>query len=149
MVICPPRFILFFIGPKATVDAGTSLLEFTNTMPTYISYTDVKFHNVLFSNPEGTASLLSDYEAAGDKIPKVSTFNRLEMRNNGIILGEKVMSYKCMTAGAGGCSAPSTSILGGMAPFVDKWHPKECTGIGSELNTSTTEGREINWCRVK
>ncbi len=89
----------FFIGPIASVDAGTSLLEFTNTMPTYITYTDVKFHNVLFSNPEGTASLLSDYEAAGDKIPKVSTFNRIEMRNSGIILGENVIDSLIFTAG--------------------------------------------------
>lgn len=89
----------FFIGPKATVDAGTSLLEFTNTMPTYISYADVKFYHVLFSNPEGTASLLSDYEAAGDKIPKVSTFNRIEMRNSGIMLGENVMDSLIFTAG--------------------------------------------------
>ncbi len=89
----------FFIGPIATVDAGTSLLEFTNTTPTYIAYTDVKFHNVLFSNPEGTASLLSDYEAAHDKIPKVSTFNRLEMRNSGVILGENVIDSLIFTAG--------------------------------------------------
>jgi gliding motility-associated-like protein len=95
----PSSLYSFFIGPKATVDAGTSLLEFTNTMPTYIAYADVKFHNVLFSNPEGTASLLSDYEAAGDKIPKVSTFNRLEMRNSGIILGENVIDSLIFTAG--------------------------------------------------
>ncbi len=89
----------FSIGPTATVDAGTSLLEFTNTLPTYITYTDVKFHNVLFSNPEGTASLLSDYETAVDKIPKVSTFNRIEMRNNGVILGENVIDSLIFTTG--------------------------------------------------
>jgi gliding motility-associated-like protein len=89
----------FFIGPTASVDAGTSLLEFTNTMPTFITYTDVKFHNVLFSNPEGTSSLLSDYEGAFDKIPKVSTFNRIEMRNSGVILGENVIDSLIFTAG--------------------------------------------------
>ncbi|MBK9491663.1 MAG: hypothetical protein IPO07_24825 [Haliscomenobacter sp.] len=89
----------FFIGPKAIVDAGTSLLEFTNTSPTYIAYADVKFHHVLFSNAEGTSSLLSNYEAAGDKFPKVSTFNRIEIRNSGIILGENVIDSLIFTAG--------------------------------------------------
>lgn len=89
----------FFIGPIASVDAGTSLLEFTNTMPTYITYINVQFHNVLFSNPEGTASLLSDYEGAFDKIPKVSTFNRIEIRNSGVILGENVIDSLVFTAG--------------------------------------------------
>ncbi len=89
----------FYIGPEAIVDAGTSLLEFTNTSPTYITYSDVKFHNVLFSNVEGTSSLLSNYEAAGDKFPKVSTFNRIEIRNSGIILGENVIDSLIFTAG--------------------------------------------------
>ncbi|MBK9491936.1 MAG: hypothetical protein IPO07_26410 [Haliscomenobacter sp.] len=59
----------FYVGPNASVDAGTSLLEFTNTLPVYVTYADVKFHNVLFSNAAGTSTLRSLYEAFNTNIP--------------------------------------------------------------------------------
>ncbi|HOY20102.1 MAG TPA: hypothetical protein PLC89_22500, partial [Haliscomenobacter sp.] len=90
----------FYVGPNASVDAGTSLLEFTNTLPVYVTYADVKFHNVLFSNAAGTSTLRSLYETFNTNIPpKVSTFNKIEIRNNGIILGKNVIDSLIFTAG--------------------------------------------------
>ena len=90
----------FFIGPNAKIDAGMSLLEFTNTLPVFIAYADTKLYNVLFSNAEGTSTIRNNYEPLNPNIPaKTTTFNLVEIRNNGIMLGKSVVDSLIFTAG--------------------------------------------------
>lgn len=90
----------FYVGPNAKIDAGMSLLEFTNTLPVFVSYADTKLYNMLFSNAEGTSTIRSYYEPLNPNIPaKTTTFNLVEIRNNGIMLGKSVVDSLIFTAG--------------------------------------------------
>jgi gliding motility-associated-like protein len=87
-------------GSNLTVDAGTSLLEFTNTSPFVYVTNDHTFYNVLFSNPQGTSTWRTegDFNRIG-RAPYTTTFNRLEFRNSGILYGKNVIDSLIFSAG--------------------------------------------------
>lgn len=90
----------FYVGPNATVDAGMSLIEFTNTDPYFYSDNNATFHNVFFSNASGTSTLVSHFNPQfTGNVPKVNRFNHIEIRNNGVMLGKNVVDSLIFTAG--------------------------------------------------
>jgi len=94
------NYYIFLVIETATVDAGTSLLEFTNTTPSFYSNANATFHNVLFSNPNGTSTLESYFNARfPGNGPKTNRFNRVEFRNSGIVLGINIIDSLIFTAG--------------------------------------------------
>jgi gliding motility-associated-like protein len=92
------NFFSFYVGPNAMIEAGMSLLEFTNTDPYLYIYADVKFHNLLFSNPSGTSTIHTYYDSFGNLL-RTGTFNLIEIRNNGLLLGRNVIDSLIFTAG--------------------------------------------------
>ncbi len=75
-----------------TIIPDSSLIELTSPNPLVYSNSSMNFHNMLFSNLSQTSRL----ETFGDN---VVTFNRLEFRNNGIILGEHVIDSLIFSPG--------------------------------------------------
>lgn len=89
-----------YFGSNLTLDAGTSLLEFTNISPFVYVNNDLTFYNVLFSNPQGT----STWRTEGDmnrigRAPYTANFNRMEFRNSGILYGKNVIDSLIFSAG--------------------------------------------------
>lgn len=94
------NFYTMFVAETAMIDAGTSLLEFTNTTPSFYSNNNATFHNVLFSNPNGTSRLESYFNARfPGNGPKTNRYNRIEFRNSGIVLGINVIDSLIFSAG--------------------------------------------------
>ncbi len=94
------NYYTMFVAETAMIDAGTSLLEFTNTTPSIYSNNNATYHNLLFSNSSGTSTIETYYNAQfpGNN-PKASRFNRIEIRNNGIMLGNNTIDSLIFTAG--------------------------------------------------
>lgn len=94
------NYYTMFVAETAMIDAGTSLLEFTNTAPSIYSNNNATYHNLLFSNSSGTSTIETYYNAQfpGNN-PKASRFNRIEIRNNGIMLGNNTIDSLIFTAG--------------------------------------------------
>lgn len=89
-----------YFGYNLMLDAGNSLLEFTNTSPFVYVTANLTFNNVLFSNPEGTSTWRTegDFNRIG-RAPYTALFNHLEIRNNGILLGKNVIDSLLFTSG--------------------------------------------------
>ena len=89
-----------YFGYNLTLDAGTSTLEFTNTSPFAYVTADLTFHNVLFSNPQGTSTWRTEGEFnRTGRAPYTANFNRMEFRNNGILYGKNVIDSLIFSAG--------------------------------------------------
>lgn len=90
-----------YFGNNLMLDAGTSLIEFTNTDPFVYIYGNHTFHNVLFSNAQGTSTWRTEGDPAriGGQTPYIARLNRLEFRNNGIMYGQNILDSLIFTAG--------------------------------------------------
>lgn len=89
-----------YVGGNANIDPGMSLIELTNTNPYFYFEQNTQLHNVLFSNFAGTStfSAFKNILAPGNN-PRPYGFNRIEIRNNGIVLGKNVIDSLIFTAG--------------------------------------------------
>lgn len=77
---------------------GTSLVEFTSPQAALQTNLNTTFHNVLFSSLTGTSELRTGYSYSG--APRAEAFfNRLEFRNNGLLLGANTVDSLIFTAG--------------------------------------------------
>ena len=89
-----------FFGIGLTLDAGSSLLEFTNLLPYVRVENNLNFHNILFSNPGGTSTWNTalSYQQV-PPTPNLATLNRMEYRNNGVLLGKNTLDSLILSAG--------------------------------------------------
>lgn len=75
-----------------TIEPGTSVIEMQHPNAQIESSGTVSFHNALFSNIEGTSTVQVRF---GNTL----TFNRLEFRNNGTMLGQSIADSLIFSAG--------------------------------------------------
>jgi len=83
-------------GAGLTLNPGTSLLEFTNTLPYILSEGKLNFHNVLFSNATGTSTWNTSHRLT---LTNEASFNHMEYRNSGVLLGKNTIDSLIFTAG--------------------------------------------------
>ncbi|MEL7123522.1 MAG: hypothetical protein AAFO07_29035, partial [Bacteroidota bacterium] len=81
--IFPFRIVTSF-PQNLTINAGTSLIEFTNPETGMYIYKDFRFHNILFSSTEGRAYISVDQS---NNINEQAFFNRVQFNNDGLIEG--------------------------------------------------------------
>jgi gliding motility-associated-like protein len=83
---------------KITVEPGTSLIEFTSDNAWLQAFYDLTFHNVLFSNVTGGSKItFGDTYVGAPK--RTGTYNLIEFRNNGTMIGENVVDSLLFSAG--------------------------------------------------